>query len=173
MINNKKLDLLYSYTSSIKDILGNPAVLSMKEYFHHGSTTCYMHCMYVSLLSYRITLFLRKRYAVETARAAMLHDFFLYDWHDPDSHEGNHALTHPRTALINARKHFSLNDRESEIILMHMWPIAPRLPRYLETYIVSFVDTFCAIMDTFGINRRFKKMYKIVCSQLEANYGMD
>ena len=50
------------------------------------------------------------------ARAAMLHDFFLYDWRTGTDHEGAHAFTHPETALSNAIEHFEINEKEVEFI---------------------------------------------------------
>ena len=35
-------------------------------------------------------------------RGALLHDYFLYDWHQPHKEYGLHGFTHPSTALRNA-----------------------------------------------------------------------
>ena len=76
----------------------------------------------------------------------MLHDFFLYDWrnHDiPDlAKEKFHGLEHPKIALENARKNFELNEVEKDIIVKHMWPLTLAIPKYKESYVVTFVDKY-------------------------------
>jgi uncharacterized protein len=53
-----------------------------------------------------------------------------------------HGLEHPRIAVANAKKHFSINDIEEDIIKKHMWPLTIVPPRYKESYIVSFADKY-------------------------------
>ena len=36
---------------------------------------------------------------------------------------------------------------EKDIILKHMWPVTFSTPKYLETFIVTFVDKYCAIKE--------------------------
>ena len=33
------------------------------------------------------------------------------------------------------------------MIVNHMWPLSPRLPRYRETYVITLVDKFCAVAE--------------------------
>jgi uncharacterized protein len=77
-------------------------------------------------------------------RGAILHDFFLYDWRDhdePDLHRKKfHGVEHPLIALANAKKHFSVNEIEEDIIKKHMWPLTIVPPKYKESFIVSFID---------------------------------
>lgn len=81
----------------------------------------------------------------------MLHDLFLYNWRKRvDGRKGLHAFTHPRTALENASSIFTLNDMETDIILKHMWPLTFNFPRYKESYIVTFVDKYCALEESFN-----------------------
>ena len=53
-----------------------------------------------------------------------------------------HGLEHPKIAVANARKYFSLNDIEEDIIRKHMWPLTLVPPKYKESYIVSFADKY-------------------------------
>jgi uncharacterized protein len=103
--------------------------------------------MDVSYFSYRASKFLKLDYK-SAARGAFLHDFFLYDWrnHDvPDLPEDKfHGIEHPKIALTNASKHFSLNDIEKDIIIKHMWPLTLVPPKYKESFIVSFADKYLA-----------------------------
>ena len=120
------------YLALVQDILEHPLVRSMEAYTQHGETSCLRHSINVSYLSY---LYCRDHgwQARAAARAGLLHDLFLYDWHFHAKETGNyfHGLTHPRRALENAQRLFSLTDREKNIILRHMWPltITPQIPR--------------------------------------------
>lgn len=81
----------------------------------------------------------------------VLHDLFLYDWHFHAKETGNyfHGLTHPRRALENAQRLFSLTDREKNIILRHMWPLTVTPPKYREAYVIVMFDKYCSLMETF------------------------
>lgn len=79
--------------------------------------------------------------------AGLLHDLFLYDCENPETRPKNHIKIHPKIALTNAQKIFILNEIEKDIIINHMWPITFSTPKYLETFIVTFVDKYCAIKE--------------------------
>ncbi|WP_405157310.1 hypothetical protein [Paenibacillus sp. FSL K6-0108] len=70
----------------------------------------------------------------------MLHDLFLYDWHDPAPGGRGHSFTHPKAALRNAEDISSLNRIERDIIVKHMWPLTPAVPRFRESWAVCFAD---------------------------------
>ena len=75
----------------------------------------------------------------------MLHDFYLYDWREKNSHIGLHAFTHPFTAYQNAKKQFDLNWTEKEMILTHMWPVTFfTIPLCREGWILTIIDKKCA-----------------------------
>jgi uncharacterized protein len=90
----------------------------------------------------------------------MVHDLFLYDWRKrQDDRKGLHAFTHPRTALENASKLFDLNEKETDIILKHMWPVTVIFPKYAESYIITLVDKYCAIEESIKAYKS-KKLYR-------------
>ena len=68
------------YLALVQDILEHPLVRSMEAYTQHGETSCLRHSINVSYLSY---LYCRDHgwQARAAARAGLLHDLFLYDWH--------------------------------------------------------------------------------------------
>ena len=101
------------YMSCVRDIIENPVFQSMDRYIQHGNTTTKTHCIQVSYLSYCIC---RKHSLdhVAAARAGLLHDLFLYDWHTAGNHI--HGFTHPRVAMNNARKYFDLTPQEQNMI---------------------------------------------------------
>ena len=44
----------------------------------------------------------------------------------------------------NAKKIFNLNKKEKDIILKHMWPVTLAIPRYKETFLMTYVDKYFA-----------------------------
>ena len=124
----------------------------LKRFMQHGSCTVYDHCLHVAEVSLDIARKLRLKLDEDAlVRGALLHDYFLYDWHTPDPNRPKHAFYHPRVAWENARSDYALGDTEEDIIRHHMFPVVPVPHRTVEGWIVSFADTFCAVKETvFG-----------------------
>lgn len=136
------------FLNCIKPLLEYEPVRKMDDFIHHGRTSCLKHSLAVAYYSYVFIRRLRiKCDEAAVVRGALLHDFFLYDWHIPDKAHRWHGFTHPRTALENAKKHFCINKREEDIILNHMWPLTIRVPRCREAFIVCIADKICSIME--------------------------
>lgn len=96
--------------------------------------------------------------------------FFLYDWHKNEvDYGGLHGFIHPNIALKNANKYFLLNEVEKDIIQKHMWPLTLKLPKYKEAYVVSFVDKYCAILET--VNNCYSKRRNNIKIPSEQNIG--
>ena len=55
------------------------------------------------------------------------------------------------TAYKNASKIFDLNDKEKDMIINHMWPVTVNLPKSFEGFILTFVDKYCAMNETFEV----------------------
>lgn len=136
------------YLACVQDILEHPVFQQMENFYQHGHTTCKEHCIRVSYLSYKMCRKHGWNYK-EAARAALLHDLFLYDWHthSRDTGEYFHGFTHPRTAMNNAEEHFDVTEKEKNIILRHMWPLTPIPPRYREGYVIVYADKFCSLAE--------------------------
>lgn len=135
----------------IQDITSNETVKQMKNFRQHCDTSCYDHCLHVAYYSYWIAKKFGLDY-ISTARAAMLHDLFLYDWrkrYRDVELPGLHAFVHPKIALRNALEIFDLNVKEQDIIEKHMWPLTITLPKYKESYIVTFMDKYSAIRESY------------------------
>ena len=141
------------YKKCISDLVQNETVWTMGSFVQHSDITCLEHSIYVSYISFLVCRRFNFDYC-SAARGGLLHDFFLYDWHIKESHDGLHGFVHPYTALRNANKCFDLNDMEKDIIVKHMWPLTLKLPKYKEALIVSFVDKYCAIMEIVKIGNR-------------------
>ena len=143
------------FAECARDILENEWVQSMEQFPQHGRISCLEHCVSVAYYSYWLCRRLRARVDTRSLiRGALLHDFFLYDWHKAGMSGGLHGFTHPATALQNACRHFALNDTEKDIILNHMWPLTiRRLPKCRETLAVCAVDKWRCLAETFRLAR--------------------
>ena len=86
----------------------------------------------------------------ELIRGALLHDYFLYDWHDRKTCHPAHAVYHPTLARNNARMDYELTEKEEDIILHHMFPLTIMPPKSKEAWMVCLADKICALTETFG-----------------------
>ena len=136
------------FKNIIDELIKNDTVQEMKNYKQHFDTSCYEHCYLVAYYCYSICKKFKLDYKTAT-RAAMLHDLFLYDWRDKNSHKRFHAFHHGKTACENACKLFKLNKKEQDMIIKHMWPVTPLFPTSIEGFILTFVDKFCAIKESW------------------------
>lgn len=136
------------YFDCVADILDHQAVQSMSRYRQHNGMSVLEHSISVSYISFRLCKEAGLDYR-SAARGGLLHDFFLYQRRVNKPYKGWHTINHPRLALKNAMELFSLNDREKDIIVKHMWPICAELPKYRESYVVSTVDKYCSLTEFF------------------------
>ena len=145
--------LLKEYAS---DIIASENFRSTRNYIQHGSMPVYRHCMDVADQSIKISKLLRVNCNErELIRGALLHDYFLYDWHDKyrDNYQRLHGFYHPGIALRNAQKEYSLSDREKDIIKKHMWPLTIIPPACREAWIVTAADKYCSLLETLKLRR--------------------
>lgn len=139
------------FIALISEIAMKPEVLEMRRFIQHGEVSTFDHCLHVAYLSF----FLAKKLHLQIDEkslvyGAMLHDFYLYDWHDKNyDRKRLHGFHHPKTAIRNAEKLYLLNKVERDIILKHMWPLTPKFPKYKESYIVTISDKICSLMEIY------------------------
>ena len=145
----------------IYDLANHPTVQKMKLYRQHYDTNCFDHCYNVAFYSYLICKKLNLDY-ISVSRAGMLHDLFLYGWRKKQpEHKRFHGFRHPRIALNNASKLFDLNEKEKDIILKHMWPITIIPPKYIEGYIITLTDKYCALEESYNHYFNYFKKRKL------------
>lgn len=138
------------------DILGSKNFLSTKQYIQHGTVTVNDHCISVAKHSILLAQFLGMEYnRRELIRGALLHDYFLYDWHDKDHVNPLrlHGFFHPGVALKNASEEYALTDREKDIIRKHMWPLTVVPPMCREAWVVTAADKWVSLMETLRIHK--------------------
>lgn len=149
------------YIALVKDILDNSEFQSMKQYIQHGTINCLQHSISVSYRSY---VYCKKHNLDYTAaaRGGLLHDLFLYDWHThkQQTNERWHGFKHPKKALANANRIFTLNKKEEEIIKKHMWPLTIIPPKYKEAYVVLYYDKIISTKETIQERKAKRKKNK-------------
>ena len=142
-----------SFAEIVIEAMRGSRFAAEEEFIQHGNTSCLLHSIAVAYFCYRIAIklgFLGFRLN-ELVRGALLHDYFLYDWHiEPKRSNGLHGFSHPFTAFYNALFDFDLSDVERDIITRHMFPLVPLIPRYKESCLVSIVDKLCSLYEVFS-----------------------
>lgn len=135
-----------------KDILRSPEMTSEKQYIQHGGVSVYTHSLMVALTCARLkNTFFKGADMRSLIRGALLHDYFLYDWHDKDKIHKLHGFNHASTALYHASNDFSLNEKEKNMIHSHMFPLGLVLPKYKESFILYIADKLCAVKEFLKI----------------------
>lgn len=158
MIDDNILDVFVDYNeaevecffSCIEDLLESEKVQKMNEFTQHGDTTTFDHCLAVAFRSFRLCRKHNLDYRA-AARGGLLHDLFLYDWHDKDTRGSLHGFYHPGIALKNADEIFNLDKKEKEIIKKHMWPLTVIPPRCKEAYIICYYDKTCTSKEVIKV----------------------
>lgn len=158
-LNQNYLSELELYAS---DILNYKDYLKHKEYMQHGCVSVYEHCIFVACKALEIVdthnLSIDRKQLI---RAALLHDYFKYDWHSYAKENGMHRLHgvhHPRIAAENANKDFSITKLEDNAIRSHMWPLGSAFPKSLEAWVIFFADKNCATIETITMRKTKRRL---------------
>lgn len=148
-----RLEFEQKFEKSVIRLTEQSRVRRMDDYTQHGETSTLLHCIAVSYFSCRLAHKFHLSYSErELIRGALLHDYFLYDWHEKNAGHTWHGFTHPGKALGNADQDFLLTERERDIIGKHMFPLTPALPKYRESVLVCLVDKWCSVYEVFRKN---------------------
>lgn len=84
----------------LAEYLQDSAVCSMDEYVQHGTTSTLQHCLSVVHISCAMAEKLHIRVNYENLIVgALLHDFYLYDWHTHQDEGVLHGFAHPHHCL--------------------------------------------------------------------------
>lgn len=126
----------------LAEYLQDSAVCSMDEYVQHGTTSHLQHCLSVVLSAVPMAEKLHHRVNYENLIVgALLHDFYLYDWHTHRMRACCIGFAHPHIACRNAAMRFHVNAEVQHIITTHMWPLTLRfVPRSREAVLVCMAD---------------------------------
>ena len=149
------------FIKTAREIISHEKVKLMKNFTQHGDVSCYKHCIMVTLYAYMYAKKLKLKIDVKAlVRGALLHDFFLYDWHDnaftPD---GLHGFSHPITAERNAKNTFSLSSAQFLYKLFGRKSVVTvfvgiggdnlKIEAYSkEAWLVCMADKYCSLKET-------------------------
>ncbi len=150
-----------------RDIIMSDEAQCMKTFTQHGTTSVFEHALAVAKFSLLFAINLEAMFGVKVdrealIRGALLHDYFLYDWHKPsDKRRGLHGFTHPAIACENAVRDFHISPIEQDIIKHHMFPLTVIFPHSWEGWLVCFADKWCALCETFGMDVSSYIIYRV------------
>lgn len=134
------------------DILGSQGMLLSQSFRQHGDVSVALHCFFAAVVCVRLARALALRVDTRAlVRGALLHDYFLYDWHDPAPSHRLHGFRHAGFALRNAGRDFSLGPIERNMIASHMFPMNLVLPRFRESLLLCLADKICSFCETFHL----------------------
>ena len=145
------VDTYEEVNTVLSDILADDRVQEMKNFIQHGRVSTYDHCKSVARVSYVLDRKLSLRSDLKTLLVgAMLHDFYLYDWHGEEGRAHPlHGFRHAETACCNAKQRFHIDEATGNVISCHMWPLNIRkLPPSREAWIVCIADKYVSLCET-------------------------
>lgn len=135
----------------LREMIKESRLRRMNKFVQHGDTSCLVHTVgvvYCALyLADKMHISVNKR---ELIRGGILHDYFLYDWHDGKPERRIHGFTHAGISLRNAERDFELTARERDIIKKHMFPLTVVPPVYREGWLICIADKICAVRESLG-----------------------
>ena len=141
---------------AVRDVVRSEEYRKMRSYRHHIKGSVYDHSIKTAWLCWQHHRRFGTKIDLDSfVRGALLHDYYLYDWHDfpHRRHRLSHGFTHPARALQNAsEKYPDLTPMERDMILRHMFPLTPIPPRTKAGWLLCFYDKIAAVSDYFGEN---------------------
>lgn len=154
------------YCDMVEDLWRHEKVQEMQKYPHHKVVNTLRHSVYVSFLTYRVCAALHW-HVREATRAALLHDFYLYNWY-LEKHDEYHVWYHPKTAVQNIERYFgTLTPMQRDMVLSHMWPLHLQPPKTREGFVLTFADKIGATQDLLGLSRRFSSTYALIETEMK------
>ena len=144
-----------------------------RTFFQHGCFTTYDHSVHVAIMSVKIARFFPMKFSYKSlVKGALLHDYFLYDWHNIGDTPKGHAYIHPIIAASNAKRDFDINAKEENIIESHMFPLGKVLPKSREAWVVTVADKICAVTEFFSLrlSKRYRRINKMADHETAKSY---
>lgn len=147
------------FEDKFKVLCSSTLLLKLNGFMQHGNTSCLLHSIAVSYYSLVLMEILHLKCDKESLIVgSLLHDYFLYDWHDKDPSHRLHGFFHPKKAYMNACRDYDINCIEKDIIIRHMFPLTIVPPKYKESIIVCVVDKICSTYEIFKTDP-YKKLH--------------
>ena len=164
------------YLNIVSPILFSSEFQKRKKWKHHESCSLYEHCLAVSYLAYKICKKKKLNYN-DAAIGGLLHDFYYRPWQEHLDEKvplfSQHGFVHAREAMENSYRFYPemMNDRISNIIERHMFPLNIIPPKYREGWIVNYADkrlsmdvviNIKALPKYLGLSRYINKVKKVI-----------
>ncbi len=150
------MTLFYRLT---EEICETEKYLMQKGFFAHADETVFDHCVNVARDCYVYAM--RKKGVLDIValtKAALLHDYYLYDWRKNPAFTF-HGFKHALIAARNAAADFGLTKKERMIIESHMFPLNLfHLPRCKEAWVLTYFDKKRAIEEIFFARKQGKRV---------------
>ena len=146
------------FWEEVRQVCSSSRINKSRTFYQHGKINIYVHSLRVAYICY----YWVKKYHLHVdekalIRGALLHDHFLYDWHDKEhEHKRPHGFFHPSAALCNAKQDFILTRKEENIIQRHMFPLTLIPPGCKEAWLVCMADKVCSTRETVRERRHDK-----------------
>ena len=146
------------FWEEVRQVCSSSRMNKSRTFYQHGKINIYVHSLRVAYICY----YWVKKYHLHVdekalIRGALLHDYFLYDWHDKEhEHKRPHGFFHPSAALCNAKQDFILTRKEENIIQRHMFPLTLIPPGCKEAWLVCMADKVCSTRETVRERRHDK-----------------
>ena len=144
------------FWEEVRQVCSSSRMNKSRTFYQHGKINIYVHSLRVAYICY----YWVKKYHLHVdekalIRGALLHDYFLYDWHDKEhEHKRPHGFFHP--SLCNAKQDFILTRKEENIIQRHMFPLTLIPPGCKEAWLVCMADKVCSTRETVRERRHDK-----------------
>lgn len=152
MFINEMVGLDDDFKKIAEPIITTENYIKQRALIQHGKISVYAHQLDVA---YRCYKYAKKHPSLkmkELVRAALLHDYFLYDWHDKKKfpRKGLHGFTHPKSSALNAIRDYDITPFEAKLIRSHMFPLTLfHIPTSKEAWVLTIMDKKCALIETF------------------------
>ena len=146
------------FWEEVRQVCSSSRMNKSRTFYQHGKINIYVHSLREAYICY----YWVKKYHLHVdekalIRGALLHDYFLYDWHDKEhEHKRPHGFFHPSAALCNAKQDFILTRKEENIIQRHMFPLTLIPPGCKEAWLVCMADKVCSTRETVRERRHDK-----------------
>ena len=168
--NMEETKLIIEFIELSGFILKNESFLSLRNYIQHGKTSIFDHVINVSFECFRKNYHNKRIDKRSLVVGALLHDFFLYDWHKSKKETGRkglHGYKHAKIAMEKASKEFFLSEKEKKMILTHMWPLNLfKIPSSKEAWILCKEDKNVSLRECFRLDNKntnlFNKIDEII-----------
>ena len=134
-------------------------IAKMKDVSMHRGSNTFIHSFLVAKVAIKRGLRHKNVNLKAILIAAILHDYYLYDWRRDRSKLKRHGQNHPYIAARNAKADFDITDEVQHIIQAHMWPINIReFPKTKEARIVNLADDHVALKEALT-SKRYKRKH--------------